>query len=299
MSAPGRRWLELRARVDTGAGGTDGEAQDLLAFGLVEVGGRAVEERDGWLVSHLQEPDDVEDFVEEVRALLATLVAPHAVEVDWAWQDHEDWAETWKRGLDTRRLTPRLVVTPTWIPVTEAPGEVVLVLDPGMAFGTAEHGTTRGCLRLLDRAVEPGDRVLDVGAGSGILAMAAARLGAAEVVAVEGDPLAREAIEENVARNGVGDRVSLRLAWADVDLLASLAPRTGVVANIESGILRPLLPGFRTALGPEGGWLILSGILAAEWDGMRQATEAAGFHLVDVDADGEWRSAWFRTDGGG
>ena len=139
---------------------------------------------------------------------------------------------------------------------------------------------------------QQGERVLDVGAGSGILAIAAGRCGADEVLALEGDPLAVEALAENVAFNRVADRVTWRTEWADTALLAELGPRDGVVANIESGILRPLLAGFAAAVKP-GGWLILSGILGDEWDGMLADTERAGFRHARLDEDGEWRSGLF------
>ncbi len=289
MSSADRRWLEVRLRLPE----SDAD-RDMAAFVLTSVGGRAVEERGGWLVSHLEEPDDPPALEARVRATIGEwLLGP--TEVEFRWQRHEDWAEAWKRGLDTRRITPRLTVTPTWLPVQPSGDERVLVLDPGMAFGTAEHGTTRGCLRLLDRAVMPGQRLLDVGAGSGILSIAAALLGAASVRAIEGDPLATEAVLENVERNGVRDAVFLDVRWADSEYLAAQAPVDGIVANIESGVLRPLLDGFRTALGSGGGWLVLSGILGEEWPAMSTAAEAAGFHLVDLDVDGEWRAAWFTT----
>ena len=287
MSTYKGRWLEVAVR-SPGAG----ELESLLSEGLVAVGGRAVQERDGWYVTHVPEPADAQAFLDATRASCAELVGAD-VEVASKWCAHEDWAESWKRGLEPRYLTDRLVVTTTWQPVEDRPGQVVLVIDPGMAFGTAEHGTTRGCLRLLDGVVSDDERLLDVGAGSGILGIAAARFGAAEVLALEGDPLATEALGENVAFNHVADRVTWRTEWADVDMLAALGPRDGVVANIESGILRPLLPGFAAAVKP-GGWLILSGILDEEWEGLKADTERAGFRHEAVDADGEWRSGLFR-----
>lgn len=291
---PGRRWVELRAR-----GLVSDEAVGLIAEGLIGLGGRAVEERDGWYVTHLPEPEeadpDLERLAEDVREHLRSLTGSNGIEVEMGWRPHEDWAETWRRGLAPRRLTERLVVRPSWMEVPDPrPGDLVITVDPGMAFGTAEHGTTRGCLRLLDEAVASGDRVLDVGAGSGILAIAAALLGAASVLAIESDPLALEALEENIAFNGVADRVRGLELLADVGWLEAVGPVSGVVANIESGILAPLLPGFAAALEP-GGWLILSGILDHEWPAMRSAAEAHGFRVVKVDADGEWRSAWFRA----
>lgn len=286
MSDKARRWLELAVRSPSA-----GDDESLLAEGLVALGGRAVEERDGWFVTHLEEPADVDAFLGWAREAFGTVTGLSDVELRTAWIAHEDWAESWKRGLAPRKITSRLVVTASWLPYDATEDEIVIVIDPGMAFGTAEHGTTRGCLRFLDGMVEPGQRVLDVGAGSGILSIAAARLGA-QVLAIEGDPLAVEALADNVTFNGAAERVTWETRWADESQLASLAPRDGVVANIESGLLRPLLPGFAAALR-SGGWLILSGILDQEWEAIRAETEALGFTYVGVDADGEWRSGLF------
>lgn len=282
---PPRRWLEIGVRSSAA-----GDLEPLLAEGLLALGGRAVQEADGWYLSHVEEPPAPDAFLERARSVFADLVGAAPVEVRTRWVDHQDWAESWKRGLAPRRLTERVVVTTTWHPLDRCPGDIVLVIDPGMAFGTAEHGTTRGCLRLLDRTVGAGERVLDVGTGSGILAIAAALLGAEEVLALEGDPLALEALAENVALNGVAERVRWEARWADREILIGLGPRDGIVANLESGVLRPLLPGFAAALRP-GGWLILSGILAEEWPRLRADAEAAGFLFRELDEDGEWRSA--------
>lgn len=292
MSAPRRRWLELGVRSPSA-----GEREALLAEGLVLLGARAVAEEDGWYVSHFEEPPDVDVFVARVREILLEVGGLAEVEVRTRWRVHEDWAETWKRGLRPRRLTPRILVTTSWQPVESGAGDIVVVLDPGMAFGTAEHGTTRGCLRLLDRTVHRGDRIVDVGAGSGILSIAAARMGATEVLAVEGDPLAIEAMADNVARNSVTGAVTWVARWADVPFIEALGPRDGVVANIETGILGPLLPGFARIL-PAGAWLILSGILVEEWDTFRARVERVGFRLEETDTDGEWRSGVFRRGGG-
>lgn len=283
----GRRWLELGVRVPTSP-----DHGSLLADAMLELGGRAVEERDGWLFTHVDVPGDASVFENTARAHLEATVGGEPLDVRIRWRDHVDWSEAWKRGLRARRITDRLVVRPSWQSVEERPGDIVIVLDPGMAFGTAEHGTTRGCLRLLDRAVVPGTRVADVGAGSGILSIAAAGLGAAQVIALEGDPLAIEVLEDNVRRNGALDRVRWEERWVDASLMETLTPLDGIVANLESGILRPLLPGFAAALD-EGGWLILSGILREEWEGMETDTTACGFETLESDRDGEWQSGWF------
>jgi ribosomal protein L11 methyltransferase len=294
------RWLELRAQRAPGSREENADDDGELAEALVALGGRAVEERGGWLVTHLLEPSDPDRFRADAGARLTEWIGT-PVTVEFSWCDPEDWAEAWKRGLAPRQITPRLWVTPSWdeaeLRARVGPEAHVVVVDPGMAFGTAEHGTTRGALRLLDRALAPGARVLDVGAGSAILAVAAALLGAERVTAVEGDPVAGEYARENIARNGVAERVSWVEAWADPDLLRALGPADGVLANIESGVLRRLLPGLRGALRP-GGWLILSGLLGEEWDGFAHDVVHSGFTLVEADADGDWRSGWFvRSDG--
>jgi ribosomal protein L11 methyltransferase len=288
MSDASRRWLELSVRCPSVE-----ESIPLLAEGLVDLGGRAAVEQDGWCVTHVSKPDDPEAFVRGVRNALVARTGFTDLEVRTRWQAHEDWAETWKRGLAPRRITDRLVVRPSWTDFEAGPEDLVIVLDPGMAFGTAEHGTTRGCLRLLDHAVTPGDRLLDVGAGSGILSVAAVLLGAAHVTAVESDELSAEALHENVHNNGVSDRVTPLVASADAEKLEAWGPVDGVVANLETGLLRPLTAGFRAAVRP-GGWLLLSGVLDYECDGVREQTEQLGFTCREIDRDGEWRSLLFR-----
>lgn len=285
-----RRWLELRVRAE-GA-----EGHDMVPDALVEIGARGVIEEPRSHVAYFEEPADPEAFVAGVEKSLGLAIPSGGVRVEWRWQRHEEWAEAWKRGLGSRRITDRLVVHPSWKrPEGLAPGDVVIVLDPGMAFGTAEHGTTRGCLRLLDGVLQKGERVLDVGAGSGILAIAAARFGAEEVLAIEGDPLACEAMTENLRRNGVRRRVTIRRAWVDTPALRAMDCFDGVVANIETGRLIPLLPGLTERVS-QGGWLLLSGLMEGEVGQVVEAVEEAGFVPVQTDADGEWRSVLLRRD---
>ncbi|HEX2190079.1 MAG TPA: 50S ribosomal protein L11 methyltransferase [Longimicrobiaceae bacterium] len=281
------RWLVLTARAPTV------DAAALLAEGLVALGGGAVVETADGLVTYLTPPHDPEAFVAEARARLAEGLPDGAEpELTWRWQESEDWARKWKEGLRPRRVTPRVVVKPTWTEWDAAPGETVIDIDPQMAFGTGEHATTRGCLRLLDGALRPGDRVLDVGSGSAILAIAAARLGAGETVAVEYDPDANLNARENLELNGVEGRVRIVEAMADPALLRGLGRFDLLLANILSSVIRPLLPGFREALGgsPEGR-LIVSGILRAEHADVARDAEAAGFRVARTDEEEEWWSA--------
>lgn len=283
------RWLVLSVPA------IPGEPGALMGEALLALGGRAVWEDGDRLVTHLAGPDSGDDapaFARERVEALRQATGEPGLDVEVRWQEHEDWAEVWKRGLEPRRVGSRFLVTPSWCDPHPRRGDLVVVVDPGMAFGNAEHGTTRGCLRLLEVAVRQGDAVLDVGAGSGILSIAAALLGAADVLALEGDAWAVAPARENVWANGVADRVDVQETEATADRLMDLEPRDGVVANIETGILRGLAPGLAAAVAP-GGWLLLSGITEDEWPDFREEVESLGPSLRQVDADGEWRSALF------
>ncbi len=278
------RWLAISARIPSD------DLRPLVAEGMLALGGSAVQEEGEVLTSYLLPPADPKAFVEHARMLLEQSVAPGAlVEFSWHWQEDEEWAREWKRGLQPRKVTERLVVKPTWTEWAAQPEEVVIDLDPQMAFGTGEHATTRGCLRLLDGALRLGDRVLDVGSGSGILAIAAAKLGAGEVVAIEEDPDANLNARENLERNGVATDVRLIEARADPALLAELGRFDVILANILSSVIRPLLPAFRTVLRNQGR-LIVSGILRDESEVVATDAEAAGFRVVQVDEEENWWS---------
>jgi ribosomal protein L11 methyltransferase len=287
-SAP-RGWRVLRVPKPT-----DPDQAALAVEVLLEAPTRGVEERDGELVAYL--PDDAEDgddaLIEALSLRLAEVLGevPRLTSV---WQAHEAWEERWRQGLGPRRITSRLVVSPSWVEPELRPGELLVVVDPGMAFGTAEHPTTRGSLRLLDRLVEPGHRVADVGAGSGILSVAAARLGADEVVALEMDAWSCQVARENARGNGVEDRIQVRQLALTSRFLPEEPPFHGIVANIESGVLLPLLPGFAGGLEADG-WLILSGIMADEAADLREAAFAEGLELMDEDREEEWWTASFR-----
>jgi ribosomal protein L11 methyltransferase len=294
VSAPGR-WLVLTVRCPSS------ELLPLLAEGLLALGGASVLEEGDGVTTYLPPPESVDVLLEQARAELAdVLPAGSEPELSWRWQENEDWALRWKQGLEPRRITDRLIVKPTWAEWPHAEGEIVIDIDPQMAFGTGEHATTRGCLRLLDDAVRAGDRVLDVGSGSGILSIAAARLGAGSVVAVEYDPDANLNARENLERSGVEGRVRLVEAMADAAMLAELGTFDLIVANILSGVIRPLLLAFHRSLrdSPQGR-LIVSGILLSEHEDVVRDATAAGFRVERVDheedtstnCEGIWWSA--------
>ena len=281
------RWLAIVA------GASDSAATGLLAAGLVRGGARAVvEQADGTLVTHFPPPADVPAFLAALRREL-NRAAGQTVDLRWHWQPHEEWAETWRRGFKATRVSRRITVAPTWDVPPEPDGGVLIVLDPGVAFGTARHASTRCALRLLDTAVRPGAAIADVGTGSGILAIAAARLGAGRVLAADNDPLACAAARDNVDANRAGDAVEVEERQVSLDWLAAHHPLDGVAANIERGVLTALLPGFAAALA-SGGWLLVSGLLADESGDFAYEAAPFGFHLRDDDAENGWWAGTFR-----
>jgi ribosomal protein L11 methyltransferase len=216
----------------------------------------------------------------------------------------EDWANAWKQHYTVMQVGERTVIVPSWLEHAPKPGEIVLRLDPGMAFGTGTHPTTQLCVALLERYVKPGALALDLGCGSGVLAIAAARLGAAQVLALDTDPIAVSATRENVARNGVdgivrgelgslGAGVALGhwLGWEDQDQTQQVDAASGtfdlIVANIIAKVLAALAADLAGALAA-GGVLISSGIIADREAEVQAAFASAGLKLAERRQDGEW-----------
>jgi ribosomal protein L11 methyltransferase len=236
------------------------------------------------------DPEAVEQTVEEVTQALGHLqvfdLRPIG-DVTTRLVDEADWAEEWKRHFPVLRVGRRLVIRPTWRRHAAAPGEVVLALDPGMAFGTGLHPTTRLCLAALeslaDRGAIEGRRILDVGCGSGILAIAGVRLGAASALGVDTDPIAIDATTANARRNRIGRRIHAREGTLPTgDRLFEV-----VLANLIASLLVRLAPDLRAELVP-GGTLLASGIFADRELEVRDAFAAAGLRVTDRLAEGDW-----------
>ena len=201
---------------------------------------------------------------------------------------HEaDWAEAWKAHFPVLRIGRRLVIRPTWRRHRRAADDVVLALDPGMAFGTGLHPTTRLCLgaleELADRGRLDGARVLDVGCGSGILAIAAVRLGAVSAFGVDTDPIAIEATTANARRNGIARRVRA----ATGSLPSGERPFPVVLANLIASVLVALADQLVAELEP-GGVVLASGIFVDREAAVREALETAGLRVTQRWAEGEW-----------
>jgi ribosomal protein L11 methyltransferase len=195
-----------------------------------------------------------------------------------------DWADAWKAGFQPLRIGRRIVITPSWLraPDYDPEHDILITLDPGMAFGTGLHPTTQLCAAALEDYVTAGMRVLDVGSGSGILSILAAKLGAREVVGVDTDPEALRASQENVVRNAVGDRV--RIVQGSHD--AAAGHYDLVVANILAGVITNML--LNEGLATRAMRFIFSGILDSQKESVAHAAERAGLRLSALRKMNDW-----------
>jgi len=201
--------------------------------------------------------------------------------------DEADWADAWKAHFPVMRIGRHVVIRPTWRRHRAAPDDVVLAIDPGMAFGTGLHPTTRLCLVALERLADAGRmtgaRVLDVGCGSGILAIAAVRLGAADAVGVDTDPIAIESTLANARRNRLAPRIR-----ASVGSLPTGEPPFDVIAaNLIAGVLVQIAAQLAAELAA-GGRLVASGIFVDREGEVRHAFEATGLAVTERTAEGDW-----------
>jgi ribosomal protein L11 methyltransferase len=268
QGAEGWHAVRVRPRAD---------AEGVVAA-LFAAGSLGVQEDGDVYLTHFPPATDLAGL----RARIAT--ADPSAEVDVEPADPTDWARAWQDRVGAHPLGA-LVVAPPWLAEQFDPDRTI-VIDPGMAFGTGEHPTTRGVVRLLQRVLRPGDVVADLGAGSAVLAIAAAKLGASRVAAIEIDAEAIGNAEENVARNGVADRVQVIEGDAAL-LLPLVAPVRVVVANIISSVLVELLPAIERALTPDG-QAVLSGILYTESEDMLAVLDTGGWRVEAEDREEIW-----------
>jgi ribosomal protein L11 methyltransferase len=258
-----------------------GERRDDVMAALFDAGAQGVQELEDALITHVPDQDIANAIV------CAVLAVGDDVRVETEPLPDVDWSEQWKRSIRAQELGA-LTVVPPWLADGRDPARTV-VIEPAMAFGTGEHATTRGVVRLMQRVLHGGERVADLGAGSAVLAIAAIKLGAANAAAIEIDPDAIGNGEENVRRNGVEDRV--RIIEGDATtLLPLVAPVNLVLANIISSVLTELLPAISLALTDDGR-AILSGILLAERPEMLRTLSQTGWRIVDEDTEDAWWSA--------
>lgn len=277
------------AVVITGAA----ELADSLASFLIDLGapGLQTEELGDTvrLTAHFSEPPAAEVIDTFCQSLPAAFPGVTAPQLRFESVAETAWAESWKEHFPPLVIGERLFVHPPWIDDVPA-GRIAIRIDPGMAFGTGQHASTRGCLELLEEAVREtsATRVLDIGTGSGILAIAAAKLGAVEVCAVDTDPDACRVAIENAAANEVSERIGV---------FGSLESAKGtfeiILANLFAPQLVEMTEEIVQRLSPEG-WLIGSGILKSEVSTVIDAWSAARLRLYAQRQEGEWVAVAFR-----
>jgi ribosomal protein L11 methyltransferase len=270
-------WTSVRVRPAA----NDEAARQACLAALFAVGAQGVHEDAGSLVTHFPPHTDLT----RVHAVISE--ADELSVIETAPVPDIDWSEAWKARIVAHELGA-LTVTPPWLSEGRDPASTI-VIDPGMAFGTGDHATTRGVVRLLPSVLRVGDVVADLGAGSAVLAIAAAKLGAARVYAIELDGEAIPDAEENVARNGVADRVHVFEGDAAA-FLPMIGPVRVVLANIISSVLVELLPLVAAHLTADGA-AIISGILVEERAQMLDVLHATGWRVVREDAEDIWWSA--------
>lgn len=300
-------WLEIACNIPT-------ELADILAEYLAELSGNGVctENLNVDAFSHSEithspimsvrayfpADTDIDDTTTAIEQFLADLAAQHPGFVPApptvATVRSEDWSTSWKAHFKAVRVGRRLLIVPSWDDVTPLPDDIVLRLDPGMAFGTGGHETTRLCLEMLERIMDEmpvlhAPDVLDLGTGSGILAMAAVRLGAARVWAVDIDPQAVEVARENLAAEGLADSVE----FSTTPLEALGGSYDVILANILAEELVRLAPHLAERLAP-GGSLVLSGILAEKESLVRRGFANQPLAYVETARQGEWVALLYR-----
>ena len=198
--------------------------------------------------------------------------------------EDSDWVDKWKEFFRPKKISERIVVKPTWEDYTPLGDELVIEMDPGMAFGTGAHPTTSMCVRFMEKYAGQLGTVIDIGCGSGILSVAAGLLGAEKVVGIDEDPVAVAVSQENVMLNKLEDRVHISVG----DLTKNLDVRADlIVANLMPDLIQLLVEDLHEILVP-GGLFISSGILIEKGEQVRTAIKNAGFEIVDIMEEGEW-----------
>ncbi len=283
------RWIELS--VEATATSVDAVSDILVDAGT---GGAVIgktfansPDNPNRVTGYLPVDDRLEERLGRIRdrvRLLPTFgLSLQSDEISIDWIEDQEWETAWKKHFKPVRVG-RIIVKPTWEQIDAGPDDLVVEIDPAMAFGTGYHPTTQLCLLALQDYVKPGDVVLDVGTGSGVLAIAAALLGAQRVSAIDIDTIAVDTAIENVAQNGLSDLIDVMRADTP---MACGDEANVVVANIIAKVLIDMASDLAAKVMP-GGLLIACGIINERADDVRGAFEAAGVHTVEQPVDGDW-----------
>lgn len=224
----------------------------------------------------------------ELEESLAHLVLKNPLMLHERESVEQDWETLWKKHYKPLPIGERLIIKPSWEDYTATPEQVVIEIDPGMAFGTGQHATTRGCLVALERHLRRGMAVLDLGTGSGILAIAAAKLGASQVLALDINPAAVAVARSNAQANGVSDAVAVTLGTLPKDKTWRRNFDL-VVANITAQVIDELAEPLVRSLKPQG-ILIAGGIIEERLEEVSMRLQKEGARIIGVLSDAEWRT---------
>jgi len=197
----------------------------------------------------------------------------------------EDWEESWKKYYHTFKVGNRLVIKPSWEDYQAKENEEIIEIDPGMAFGTGIHASTRFCLKFIEKYIKGGETVIDAGCGSGILSIAAAKLGARKITAIEIDDVAVKVAKENVMLNKLEEIIEVKAGDATEELNTHKADV--ILANITADVINLLIPHAAQSL-EKGGWLFASGIVDSRFPGVQKQLQAYGFSQEEVLTDVDW-----------
>ncbi|MWV45302.1 50S ribosomal protein L11 methyltransferase [Paenibacillus sp. HJL G12] len=279
--------------------GTLNKKRDTTYGELYELPLNDIPEGQAEIKGYFSQETPVEDILEEVKHRIEELrefqIDPGEVRYGMKTVNEDEWATAWKQYFKPLRVSDRLTIKPTWEEYTpEQESEKIIEIDPGMAFGTGTHPTTSLCLRTLEKAVKGGEEIIDVGTGSGILAIGAVLLGAKHVLALDLDPVAVSIASENVSLNGMDQQITVK----ESDLLGLLNGNGGeglgitlpvniIVANILAEVILLFIDDVYQALEP-GGVYIASGIYKNKVEIVQQALEDSGFDIEDVCRDEDW-----------
>ncbi len=213
--------------------------------------------------------------------------------IDFYDFEEEDYQNSWKKYFYTQKISERFVVKPTWREYEPQEDELVIEIDPGRAFGTGTHPTTSLCIKLMEENIKEGNTVIDVGTGSGILMVAAEKLGAGKIVGTDIDPMAVEVAEENLLLNKV-DMEKAKAYAGDLVTVVQDEKFDVVVANILADVLLILLKDISRVVKKDG-LVIFSGIIEDKLEEMKRAVEEVGLEILEVKADKEWRAMLMRA----
>jgi len=235
-------------------------------------------------------PEELGSLINEKLEFISKFLDVGRGYIGFEMVNDEDWSTAWKKYYKPFHISDSVVIKPSWEEYQKKPGELIIEMDPGMAFGTGTHETTRLCSQLLEKHIKRGDRVIDVGCGTGILSIIAVKLGAAHATAIDVDEVAVRVADENCTINGVSDKVSIMKG-----VLADLEPQRADVAV--ANIIADVVIGFAdmvTKYLKRGGLLLTSGIIKERKEDVVNTYTALGFRLESIDEMGEWVAIAFK-----